>query len=169
MTRTPKPPVEAPVTSPTAAPVVAPPAATGTEAGTATANSKSNFRRNAALIGGGAVVGAGGMAYNTNRRNQTMSKSAFGVDHEVSKFIAGGEAIRGIGAITKPEAVLKPIAATKAAFKGARALNLPRSASAGYAAGTFVRKAPKTALAIGAGTAAAGGAGIGYAANRNNR
>lgn len=158
MTRTPKP---AAVT-----PAAAPAAATGTEAGTTTVKNKSNFKRNAALVGGGAAIGAGGMAYSTNRNNQTMSKSAFGVDHEVSKFVAGGAAIKGIGAITKPAATLKPIAATKAAYQGARAANLNRSTSAGYAAGAFARKIPKTAVAVGA----AGGAGIGYAAaNRGNR
>ena len=95
MTRTPKPaavtpaaatPTTAPAAAtPTTAAAKAPAAATGTEAGTATVKNKSRFKRNAALVGGGAAIGAGGMAYSTNRRNQTMSKSAFGVDHEVSK------------------------------------------------------------------------------------
>jgi hypothetical protein len=76
MTRTPKPAAVTP-----AAATAAPAAAVGTEAGTTAVKTNSRFKRNAALIGGGAAVGAGGMAY----RNQTMSKSAFGVTHEVTK------------------------------------------------------------------------------------
>jgi len=79
MTRTPR------AATPTTAAAKAPAAATGTEAGTATVKNKSRFGRNAALIGGGAAVGAGGMAYSVDRNNQMMSKSAFGVTHEVTK------------------------------------------------------------------------------------
>ena len=81
MTRTPR------AATPTTAAAKAPAAATGTEAGTATVKNKSRFGRNTALIGGGAAIGAGGMAYSVDRNNQMMSKSAFGVTHEVSKGI----------------------------------------------------------------------------------
>ena len=98
-----------------------------------------------------------------------MSKSAFGVDHKVSKFVAGGAAIRGIAAVAKPAAALKPLAATRESYQGARAANQGVARSASMAGGTFIRKAPKTSIAIGAGAGAAGGAGIGYSANKNNR
>jgi hypothetical protein len=81
MTRTPR------AATPTTAAAKAPAAATGTESGTATVKNKSKFGRNTALIGGGAAIGAGGMAYSVDRNNQMMSKSAFGVTHEVTKGI----------------------------------------------------------------------------------
>lgn len=81
MTRTPR------AATPTTAAAKAPAAATGTEAGTATVKNNSRFGRNTALIGGGAAIGAGGMAYSVDRNNKMVSKSAFGVTHEVSKGI----------------------------------------------------------------------------------
>lgn len=155
MTRTPR--AAAPTTA--AAPTVAaaPAAATGTEAGTATVKNKSRFKRNAALVGGGALAGAGGMAYNTDRNNQMMSKSAFGVDHEVSKatLMRLGSPMKAVGAF-KTGATRAKTAGMGVVGQSARGLS------------GAVKSSPITAGLATTGVVGAGAAGA-YGMNRKNQ